>query len=53
MRYNHIKGRGKKQSLLIIALLLQCSFTEAIKMRGDEPPPDDDVMAYSNLIADG
>lgn len=22
-------------------------------MRGEEPPPDDDVMAYSNLIADG
>lgn len=22
-------------------------------MRGEEVPPDDDVMAYSNLIADG
>ena len=22
-------------------------------MRGEEGPPDDDVMAYSNLIADG
>lgn len=22
-------------------------------MRAEEPPPDDDVMAYSNLIANG
>lgn len=48
-----MKGRRRGPSLLIIALLFSISFSEAIKMRGEEVPPDDDVMAYSNLIADG